>query len=107
MQSLHRGSFCAQIWRETRRSSDAKRDERAEAIWRDTRQNPWNFSPYLRLVYHKALSGTYQKIHQVSAKGVGLYLQEDFWLENAYIKETVVRDVQKSQSDHRRCLQAR
>lgn len=63
MQSLHRGSFCAQRWRETRRGSDAKHDERAEVIRRDARRDSWNFSPYLRLVYHKALSGTYQKIH--------------------------------------------
>ena len=36
MQSLHRGSFCVQEWRETRR-------------------DPWNFSPYLDVVYYKAL----------------------------------------------------
>ena len=65
-----------------------RRDVRRET-WRD----PWNFSLYLRFVYHKALSGTYQKIHWSVQKVLAFYPQEDFWLENAYIKGIVVRDV--------------
>lgn len=59
MQSLHRGSFCAQDGEKPDGApTSIRRDVRRET-WRD----PWNFSLYLRFVYHKALSGTYQKIH--------------------------------------------
>lgn len=37
MQSLYRGSFCVQRWRETRRDSDAKHDERVDGNLGDTR----------------------------------------------------------------------
>ena len=47
MQPLHRGSFCV------------CRDGEKPVEGRDTRRNaqrgPWNFSPYLYIVYHRAL----------------------------------------------------
>ena len=47
MQRLHRGSFCVCRYGEK------------PVEGRDTRRNaqrgPWNFSPYLDIVYHKAL----------------------------------------------------
>ena len=46
MQSLHRGSFCAQDGEKPGEGSDTRRN---------TQRSPWNFSPYLRIVYHKAL----------------------------------------------------
>lgn len=72
MQSLYRGSFCAQDGEKpgegsggnpARAPTSIRRDVRRET-WRD----PWYFSPYLRLVYHKALSGTYQKIYWSAQK---------------------------------------
>ena len=47
MQSLHRGSFCAQ--------DGEKSDGAPMQTRRDIQQGPWNFSPYLHIVYHKAL----------------------------------------------------
>ncbi len=47
MQPLHWGSFCAQY--------GEKSDGAPTAIRRETRRDPWHFSSYLRLVYHKAL----------------------------------------------------
>ena|GEM_PF-4939824 len=66
MQSLHRGSFLrtGMARNPLRVPKSIRRDVR-----RETRRDPGHFSPYLHIVYHKALSGTYQKIHQVSAKG--------------------------------------
>ena len=60
MQPLHWGSFCAQ--------DGEKSDGAPTSIRREIRRDPWHFSPYLRLVYHKALSGTYQKIHLSAQK---------------------------------------
>ena len=59
MQSLHRGSFC--VCRDGEKPRQESRCKPAEKLdeGRDTRRNaqrsPWNFSPYLRIVYHKAL----------------------------------------------------
>ena len=59
MQSLHRGSFCAQDGEKPGEGSDANHDERSDG---NPSRNPsrhlarsWHFSSYLRLVYHKAL----------------------------------------------------
>lgn len=60
MQSLHRGSFCVCRYGE---KPVEGRDTRRNAQW-----SPWNFSPYLDVVYYKALSGTYQKIHLSAQK---------------------------------------
>lgn len=51
MQSLHRGSFCAQDGEKPVEGSDVY----PSRCRRETRRDPWNFSSYLRLVYHKVL----------------------------------------------------
>lgn len=64
MQSLHRGSFC--VYRSGEKPDETPMQTTTSVptvIRRETHRDPWHFSPYLRLVYHKALSGTYQKIH--------------------------------------------
>ena len=68
MQPLHWGSFCAQDGEKSDGTLIQSTMSVPTAIRRETRRDPWNFSPYLRLVYHKALSGTYQKIHLSAQK---------------------------------------
>ena len=46
MQSLHRGSFCAQ---------DGEKPGEGRDTRRNAQRSPWNFSPYLCLDYHKSL----------------------------------------------------
>ncbi len=46
MQSLHRGSFCVQ---------DGEKPVEGRDTRRNAQRSPWNFSPYLDIVYHKAL----------------------------------------------------
>ena len=92
MQSLHRGSFCVQ-------DGEKPVDMLSGVLGTSRLICASSITRHFRVHIRRSIG--------VSAKGAGFYLQEDFWLENAYIKETVVRDVQKSLSDHRRCLQAR
>lgn len=47
MQSLHRGSFCV--------CRDGEKPVEAATTRRNAQRNPWNFSPYLDVVYHEAL----------------------------------------------------
>lgn len=47
MQSLHRGSFlCTGV---------ARNPLKAATTRRNAQRDPWNFSPYLDVVYHEAL----------------------------------------------------
>ena len=47
MQSLHRGSFC--VYRSGEKPVEG-RDNPSKCS-----AGPWNFSPYLHIVYHEAL----------------------------------------------------
>ena len=54
MQSLHRGSFC--VYRDGEKPVEGRENPlRAAKTHRSAQQDLWNFSPYLHIVYHRAL----------------------------------------------------
>lgn len=55
MQSLHWGFFVRWDGEKPVESPDANPSRVPMQTHRNAHRGPWNFSPYLRIVYHKAL----------------------------------------------------